>query len=109
MNRQKLNRLYRTKKVPISQPLVSHIYTDPSAHIFNDKIYCPSHIRYERPENDNGDHFNMMDYHVLSMIQLVAVTDHGAIDIKSIPGRRQLWAPDARLRTILTSVFSCER
>jgi hypothetical protein len=32
-------------KNPISQPLVSHIYTaDPSAHVFNGKIYIyPSH------------------------------------------------------------------
>ncbi|MDB5211421.1 MAG: family 43 glycosylhydrolase, partial [Sediminibacterium sp.] len=33
------------KKKPISQPLVKHIFTaDPSAHVFNGKIYIyPSH------------------------------------------------------------------
>lgn len=85
----------------ISQPLVSHIYTaDPSAHVFNGRIYIyPSHdTATGTPENDNGDHFNMMDYHVLSMDSVGgAVTDHGvALDIRNIPwAGRQLWAPDA--------------
>lgn len=89
------------KKEFISQPLVSHIYTaDPSAHVFNDRIYIyPSHdTATGTPENDNGDHFNMMDYHVLSMDSVGGVvTDHGvALDIKNIPwAGRQLWAPDA--------------
>src|SRR3982750_3604796 len=55
---------------PISEPLVKHIYTaDPSAHVFNGKIYIyPSHdIEAGIPQNDNGDHFDMKDYHVLSM------------------------------------------
>ncbi|HEY1163587.1 MAG TPA: hypothetical protein VGE90_00435, partial [Chitinophaga sp.] len=59
-----------TKKEYISQPLVSDIYTaDPSAHVFNGRIYIyPSHdTATGTPENDNGDHFNMMDYHILSM------------------------------------------
>src|SRR6478735_849384 len=58
------------KKEPISQPLVSHIDTaDPSAHIFNDRIYIyPAHdTATSTPENGNGDHFDMMDYHILSM------------------------------------------
>ncbi len=89
------------KKEPASQPLVSHIYTaDPSAHAFNGRIYIyPSHdTATGTPENDNGDHFNMMDYHILSMDSVGgAVTDHGvALDIKNIPwAGRQLWAPDA--------------
>ena len=89
------------KKEPISQPLVTHIYTaDPSAHVFNGRIYIyPSHdTATGTPENDNGDHFNMMDYHVLSMDSIGGrVTDHGvALDIKNIPwAGRQLWAPDA--------------
>ena len=44
------------KQVPISQPLVSHIYTaDPSAHVFNGKIYIyTSHdIEAGVTENDN--------------------------------------------------------
>ena len=54
----------------ISQPLVTHIYTaDPSAHVFDGKIYVyPSHdIEAGIPFNDNGDHFDMRDYHVLQL------------------------------------------
>jgi hypothetical protein len=86
---------------PISDPLVKHIYTaDPSAHVFQGKIYIyPSHdIEAGIPQNDLGDHFDMRDYHVLSMSAIPGkVTDHGvALDKKDIPwSGRQLWAPDA--------------
>jgi hypothetical protein len=86
------------------EPLVSSIYTaDPSAHVFNGKIYVyPSHdIEAGTPENDMGDHFDMKDYHVLSMDSIGGpVTDHGvALDIKDIPwAGRQLWAPDAAFK-----------
>ncbi|MFZ6014494.1 MAG: family 43 glycosylhydrolase, partial [Bacteroidota bacterium] len=86
---------------PISNPLVSHIYTaDPSAHVFDRRIYIyPSHdINADVPEDDLGSHFDMKDYHILSMDSIGGkVTDHGvAIDIKDIPWvGRQLWAPDA--------------
>jgi len=89
------------KPTPISQPLVSHIYTaDPSAHIFDGKLFIyPSHdIESNVPQDDEGGHFDMKDYHVLSMDSVGAhVTDHGiALDIKDIPwAGRQLWAPDA--------------
>lgn len=89
------------KKTPVSQPLVKHIFTaDPSAHVFNGRIYIyPSHdIEAGIKENDNGDHFDMRDYHILSMDSIGGkVTDHGvAIDKKDIPwAGRQLWAPDA--------------
>ena len=49
--------------------LVPHDYmADPSVHIFNDRIYIyPSHDwESDIEENDNGDHFNMKDYHVYS-------------------------------------------
>lgn len=91
-------------KGAISKPLVTDIYTaDPSAHVFNGKIYIyPSHdIDAGTPENDNGDHFDMKDYHILSMDSIGgAVTDHGvALDIKDIPwAGRQLWAPDAAFK-----------
>lgn len=81
--------------------LVKDLYTaDPSAHVFNGKIYIyPSHdIESGIPENDNGDHFDMRDYHVFSMDDIDGeVTDHGvALDVKDIPwSGRQLWAPDA--------------
>jgi hypothetical protein len=85
----------------ISTPLVSHIYTaDPSAHVFNGRIYIyPSHdIDAGVPEDDLGSHFDMKDYHVLSLDTIGGkITDHGvALDIKDIPwAGRQLWAPDA--------------
>jgi len=89
------------KKKAISQPLVEHIYTaDPSAHVFDGKIYIyPSHdIEAGIPFNDNGDHFGMEDYHVLSLDGPGAkVVDHGvALHVKDVPwAERQMWAPDA--------------
>jgi hypothetical protein len=89
------------KKKYLAKPLVSHIYTaDPSAHVFNGKIYIyPSHdTAMGIPEDDEGGHFNMMDYHILSMDAIGGkVTDHGvALNIKNIAwAGRQLWAPDA--------------
>jgi len=85
----------------ISQPLVTHIYTaDPSAHVFEGKLYIyPSHdIEAGIPFNDNGDHFGMEDYHVLSMDSPDgAATDHGvALHVRDVPwAARQMWAPDA--------------
>lgn len=83
-----------------SEPLVKHIYTaDPRAHVYEGKLYIyPSHdIDAGIPENDNGDHFAMEDYHVLSMDDIPGeVTDHGqAIHVKDIPwAGRQLWSGD---------------
>ncbi|WP_291103768.1 MULTISPECIES: glycoside hydrolase family 43 protein [unclassified Flavobacterium] len=88
-------------KKAISQPLVSHIYTaDPSAHVFNGKIYIyPSHdIDAGIPFDDNGGHFGMEDYHVLSMDSPNGITiDNGvALHVKDVPwAERQMWAPDA--------------
>ena len=85
----------------IASPLIKHIYTaDPAAHVFNGKIYIyPSHdIDAGIPENDNGDHFDMRDYHVLSMDCIDGeVIDHGvALEVKDIPwAGRQLWDSDA--------------
>ncbi|GAB7218540.1 glycoside hydrolase family 43 protein [Vibrio comitans] len=86
---------------PISSPLVTHMYTaDPSAHVFNGKIYIyPSHdIETDQPLNDSGDHFDMRDYHVISLDRPFGkATDHGnALDVKDIKwAERQMWAPDA--------------
>ena len=88
----------------IPRYLVKDLYTaDPSAHVFNGKIYIyPSHdIESGIPENDNGDHFDMRDYHVFSMDEIDGeVTDHGVVlDVKNIPwGGRQLWAPDVAFK-----------
>ena len=84
--------------------LTPGIYTaDPSAHVFNGKIYIyPSHdIESGIPENDNGDHFDMRDYHVFSLDDIKGeCTDHGVVlDVKDIPwSGRQLWAPDVAHR-----------
>ena len=72
---------------------------DPAAHVFNGRLYIyPSHdIESGIPENDNGDHFDMRDYHVLSLDAIDGeVTDHGVIlDVKDIPwAGRQLWDSD---------------
>lgn len=88
-------------KRAISQPLVKHIYTaDPSAHVFNGKIYIyPSHDEDAGiPEDDLGSHFDMRDYHVFSMDAIGSeVIDHGvALEVNDVPwASRQLWAPDA--------------
>lgn len=84
------------------KPLVTHIYTaDPSAHVFNDKIYIyPSHDRETNIAfNDNGDQYDMADYHVLSLDSPTSLpaTDHGvALKMEDVPWvSKQLWAPDA--------------
>ena len=90
-----------TSATAISQPLVTHLYTaDPSAHVFNGRIYIyPSHdIDAGIAFNDNGDHFAMEDYHVLSMDgPSGTVVDHGvALHVADVPwATRQMWAPDA--------------
>ncbi len=73
---------------------------DPAVHVFNGRVYIyPSHDWESGiPENDNGDHFNMMDYHVYSLddVENGKVTDHGIVlDVKDIPwAGRQLWDSD---------------
>ena len=73
---------------------------DPSAHVFNGKLYIyPSHDREgDAAENDNGDHFDMKDYHCL----LLEDPDNGLckdmgkiLDLKDIAwAGRQLWDND---------------
>ncbi|SFV15623.1 glycoside hydrolase family 43 protein [Pseudoduganella namucuonensis] len=92
--------LQRALESAISQPLVTHIYTaDPSAHVFDGKIYIyPSHdVEAGIAFNDNGDHFAMEDYHVLSMDSPDGeAVDHGvALHVDDVPwAERQMWAPD---------------
>jgi hypothetical protein len=99
-NNKKEAALFNGKK-PISKPLITDLFSaDPSAHVFNGKIFLyPSHdIDAGVKENDNGDHFDMRDYHVYSMeTPNGKVKDHGvALDIKNVPwAGKQLWAPDA--------------
>jgi beta-xylosidase len=94
----------QTQRTPVSEPLVTHIYTaDPSAHVFDGRIYIyPSHdIESNTAQDDEGGHFDMKDYHVLSMDAIGGkVTDHGvALDIKDVAwAGRQMWAPDAAFK-----------
>ena len=67
--------------------------------MFEGRLYVyPSHdIDAGTPENDEGDHFDMRDYHVLSLASLDSeVVDHGvALAVEDVPwASRQLWAPD---------------
>ena len=86
----------------LNQPLVSEIFTaDPSAHIFNGRIYVyPSHdIVEENPMYDDcGSQYAMRDYRVLSMDYIGGpVTIHDvALDLDDVKwAKRQFWAPDA--------------
>ncbi|KAF2675091.1 Arabinanase/levansucrase/invertase [Microthyrium microscopicum] len=83
------------------KPLVDHIYiADPSAHVFEGKLYVyPSHDREtDIQDNDFGDQYDMADYHVFSMETAGGpTTDHGiALKMEDIPWvSKQVWAPDA--------------
>jgi len=100
MTQESIN-ISELEKSSISKPLVLDQFTaDPSAHVFDNKIYIyPSHdIDAGIPFNDNGDHFGMRDYHVFSMND---PSDSNAknlgkiLDIDDVPwAKRQMWAPD---------------
>jgi hypothetical protein len=85
----------------LSQPLVSSIYTaDPSAHVFNGKIYVyPSHdVATDIPDDDLGSEYAMHDYIVLSMDKIggPVTINPVALDVKDVPwAGKQMWAPDA--------------
>ena len=78
----------------------SDFMADPSAHVFGGRLYIyPSHDWESGiPENDNGDHFNMRDYHCLSLAdpQKDECRDEGLIlSVDDIPwAGRQLWDSD---------------
>lgn len=92
------------KKSAFNTPLVDHMYTaDPSAHVFNGKLYIyPSHdLGNDKIDDGSGDHFWMEDYHVFSMDDIDApCVDHGqALHIKDVPwASEQMWAPDANTK-----------
>lgn len=88
-------------KLAISQPLIKHIYTaDPSAHMFNRKIYIyPSHdVDAGDAFDDLGSHFAMEDYHVISMDhpEGEAIDNGLVLHVNDVPwAEKQMWAPDA--------------
>ncbi len=73
---------------------------DPSANVFNGRLYIyPSHDWDSgASEDDDGGHFQMKDYHVLSLddVENGKVIDHGVIlTVEDIPwAGRQLWDND---------------
>ena len=73
---------------------------DPSANVFNGRLYIyPSHA-WDSGEcfDDDGGHFQMKDYHVLSIEDVAEgeLTDCGVIlDVKDVPwAEKQMWDND---------------
>ena len=82
------------------KPLVTDLYTaDPSAHVYNGKIYIyPSHDQdKDADDNDNGDQYDMIDYHVFEMTDIETYPrDLGKVlSLEQIKwASKQVWAPD---------------
>ena len=78
----------------------SDYMADPSANVFGDRLYIyPSHDREGGVAfDDDGGHFQMQDYHVLSLDDVFGgdVTDHGIIlDVKQVAwAEKQMWDND---------------
>ena len=78
----------------------SDYMADPSANVFNGKLYIyPSHDREAgHAFDDDGGHFQMKDYHVLSFndVENDEATDHGVIlDVKDVAwAEKQMWDND---------------
>ena len=72
---------------------------DPTARVFNNKVYVyPSHDIFP-PEGQRQDWFCMEDYHVFSSENLTDWTDHGVIVTQDKvpwvrPDSYSMWAPD---------------
>lgn len=101
----RLNAALQSESMSEKPALITHLYTaDPSAHVFNGKLYIyPSHdVPNEIEDNDNGDQYAMEDYHVFSLPEGLSgpVVDHGVVLKKEdIPWvGKQLWAPDAAFK-----------
>ena len=81
-------------------PIIHDQYTaDPTARVFNNKVYLfPSHD-IPAPAGQRQDWFCMEDYHVFSSENLTDWTDHGVIlSQKNVPWGKpdgySMWAPD---------------
>ena len=81
-------------------PVIGGLFSaDPTARVFNDKVYIyPSHD-IPAPEGQRQDWFCMADYHVFSSSDLVEWTDHGVILTQEVvpwgkPDGYSMWAPD---------------
>lgn len=85
-------------------PIIRDQFTaDPTARVFNDRIYLyPSHDIFP-PEGQRQDWFSMEDYHVFSSENLTDWTDHGMIVTQNKvpwvrPNSYSMWAPDCVYR-----------
>ena len=81
-------------------PIIRDQYTaDPTARVFNNKVYLyPSHDIVP-PQGQRQDWFCMEDYHVFSSENLTDWTDHGVIISQNEvpwvhPDSYSMWAPD---------------
>ena len=81
-------------------PIIHNQFTaDPTARVFNDKVYLfPSHDIHA-PAGQRQDWFCMEDYHVFSSENLTDWTDHGIIlSQENVPWGKpdgySMWAPD---------------
>jgi len=81
-------------------PIIRDQFTaDPTARVFNNKVYLyPSHDIVP-PEGQRKDWFCMEDYHVFSSENLTEWTDHGMIVTQANvpwgkPDGYSMWAPD---------------
>ena len=81
-------------------PVIRDQFTaDPTARVFNNKVYLyPSHD-IPAPEGQRQDWFCMADYHVFSSTNLTQWTDHGTIlSQQQVPWGKpdgySMWAPD---------------
>ena len=85
---------------PSTVPVTEQYSADPSANVFNGKLYIyPSHDRdIEMESNDNGDQYAMEDYHVYEMADMnTPPKDLGVIlHVDDVPwATSQMWAPSA--------------
>ncbi|MBQ2333633.1 MAG: family 43 glycosylhydrolase, partial [Prevotella sp.] len=85
-------------------PIIRDQFTaDPTARVFNGKVYLyPSHDIFP-PEGQRQDWFCMEDYHVFSSENLTDWTDHGMIVTQNKvpwvrPNSYSMWAPDCVYR-----------
>jgi hypothetical protein len=81
-------------------PVLRHLFSaDPTARVFNNKVYLyPSHDIVP-PAGQRQDWFCMEDYHVFSSENLTDWTDHGVIVTQNKvpwvrPDSYSMWAPD---------------
>ena len=86
--------------VMAQNPIIRHQFTaDPTARIFNNKVYVYGSHDIVPPEGQRRDWFSMADYHVFSSQNLTEWTDHGVIvrqeDVPwGKPDGYSMWAPD---------------